>query len=638
MSSPSHGMGMRHLEDGFLLRYLDGELPRRKARQVRQHLEACWQCRVEMASLETTVADCVKYRKNVLGACLPAPPQPWKDLSREFDQIGEFDPIGELDQSDASPAGESLGVRLINLFMPRTLTPPVKWAAGCAALAVAAAIAFYQLRETPSVQAAALLKRAVAVSESRPHMLRRVRITTPTRQITRTIGAGLGTSSGAALPPAVSLPSAVSLPPAAAGEAELAAMFREAKYNFEDPLSAKSFTDWRDGLASKLDAVNTVPDGQSPGKIPANRGTCEIKTTTNDGSLVAATLKLRMTDYEPVEGRFEFRNRDWVEMTELVDQPTPPASRLAGATGGMPRQPGVPPAFIANPAEANRPAGLDPAGIDPAGMNNAGMNQELQVVEALHRVGADLGDPVEISREGRQVLVSGTGIPPNRQAQLHAVLDPLPNVVVRFADPAFPASNPPVQSEPAQTRNAAGPENRQLQARIDERLGGRPQFERFSGQLLDWTDSAMARAYALRRLAQEFPAGAERQMSAADRRLLRGLGREHLAAFAREAARMETTLTPILTALGAAPLKADPKAEAHTATWQAAADPLLTAARRVESLLAAALGATSSDKGSDSDTGWDRVPAQLMSGLAQLKESIEQCQRHLSYDDVRQSK
>jgi hypothetical protein len=619
-------MGMAHLENGDLLRYLDGELPRRKARVVRQHLEACWQCRTELASLETTVADCVEYRKHVLGACFPAPPQPWKDLSREFDRIGEFDPI-DVELAGESPVARLIKAgRLVTFLTLRALKPPVKWAAVCAAIVAVAAIAFYQLRQTPSVQAAALLKRAVAVSESRPHTLRRVRITTPTRQITRVIGVGRGPSN----------------------EAELAAMFREARYNFEDPLSARSYMDWRDHLASKQDSVNTIPSRQSgelpagkvpagelpAGELPLNQGTYEIKTTTDDGSLVAATLKLRMTDYEPLEGRFEFRNRDWVEMTELVDQPTLPASRIAGTTGGTPRQPGVPPAFIANPAEANPPAGLN-----PAGMNHAGLSQELQVVEALHQVGADLGDPVEISREGRQLLVSGTGVPPKLQAQLHAALDTLPNVVVRFADPAFPASNPPVQSEPAPTRDAAGPDNRQLQARIEERLGGRPQFERFSGQLLDWTESAMARAYALRRLAQEFPAEAERQMTAADRRVLHNLGRDHLAVFARETARIETTLTPILTGLGAAPVKAEARA---TAAWQTAADELLTAARRVESLLAAALGVvSSSDKAvvsASSDNARDRVPAQLMSGLVQLTGSIEQCQRLLSYDDVRQSK
>jgi len=579
-------LDMRHLEDGSLLRYLDGELPRRKARQVREHLEACWQCRAELDSLETAVADCVKYRKNVLGACLPAPPEPWKDLSREFDKI------------DASLAGGLLAARLMNVWTLRAFGPPVRWAAVCAALVAVATITFYQLRETPSVQAAALLKRAMVVSESRPHTVRRVRITTARRQITKVVG------TAAALQPAFQSQTA--------GEAEVAAMFREAKYNFGDPLSAKSYANWRDQLAAKQDSVNTVPDHQSP-----EQSAYEIRTTTDDGSLVAATLKLRMTDFEPVEGRFEFRNRDWVEMTELVDQQTLPASTLAGATGGTPRQPGVPPAFISNPAEAS----------DTQAKLPAGMNQELQVVEALHHVGADLGDPVEISREGRQLLVSGTGIPPKRQAQLHAVLDQLPNVVVHFDNPAFPASNPPVPSEPAQTRDAAGPENRQLQARIEERLGGRPQFERFSGQLLDWTDSAMARAYALRRLAQEFPAEAERQMNSADRRALHKLGREHLAAFAKETARIETTLTPILAGLGATPVKA----EAHTSlAWQPASEELLSVARQVESLLAVALGAAPGDG--------DQVPTQLMLDLAQLTASIEQCQRLLSYDDVRQSK
>jgi hypothetical protein len=567
---------MRHLEDGLLLRYLDGELTRRKARQVREHLEACWQCRTELEGLQAAVADCVRYRKNVLGTCLPPPPEPWKDLSRGFDRI------------DSGLAGESLAGRLLRALMP------VKWVAAFAALAVVAGITFRQLRETPSVQAAALLKRAAAVSEIRPHAGRKVRITTRTGQMTRLIGA------------------ATLLKP----EMELKQMFRAARYDWDDPLSAKSYAQWRDHLAAKQDSVNTVEDRQAP-----DRNTYEIKTTTEDGDLVAATLKLRMTDFEPIAGRFEFRNRDWVEMTELVDQQTLPASTIAGATGGMPRQPGMPPAFIAPSSEATPLAGF---------------SAELQVVEALHRVGADLGDPVEIGREGRQVLVSGIGISAQRQEQLHALLDPLPNVVLRFAEPTFPASatfpaSPTtVQTEPAPTHDAAGPEHGQLQARIEERLGGRPQFERFSGQLLDWTDAAMARAYALRRLAQEFGPASERQMSSGDRRALRTLGREHLAAFARESARIEATLRPILTALPTAPAKTE--ARADPVAWQPAAEELLSTARRVEALLAVVLGVAPGDRAADN------APEQLMAALPQLTINIEQCHRLLSYDDVKPGK
>jgi len=245
----------------------------------------------------------------------------------------------------------------------------------------------------------------------------------------------------------------------------------------------------------------------------------------------------------------------------------------------------------------------------------------LQVVAALHQLGADLGDPLEISREGGQVLVSGVGIPPQRQQQIHGLLDRLPHVVVRFDDPAFPAGATPVQSEPA-ARDAAGPEKSTYPARIEERLGGRPQFERFSSSVLDWTDSAMTRGYALRRLAQQFSAAAEDQMTADDRRTLRKLGREHLAAFNKDAQRVANTVKPVLTGVGAG--TAQIEARPVSTTWQAASEDLLTSARRAETLLAVLLGVAPPE--SDSAN----APAQLLVALAQLSSLTEECQRLLA--------
>src|ERR1019366_2855294 len=104
-------------------------------------------------------------------------------------------------------------------------------------------------------------------------------------------------------------------------------LFRSANYNWDDPLSAKAFETWRDQLPAKRDEVAAVEDAQSP-----DRNSYRIQTTTDASELVSATLKLRMTDLEPLEGRFEFRNREWVEMAELTDQPTLPASTVAEAT------------------------------------------------------------------------------------------------------------------------------------------------------------------------------------------------------------------------------------------------------------------------------------------------------------------
>ena len=561
-------LGTPHPEDGQLLRYLDSELPGRKARQIHKHLEACPQCQAELEELRSTAADCVRYRKNVLGSCLPPPPNPWQDLSRGFDRI------------DASLEHESLAARLARaLFPPRTA---LRWAmTGVIAVAVISTL-FYQLRETPSVHAAALLKKAMAAADSRPRHARRIRISTASLQLTRVIGAGQP----------------------AAGTAAIERLFRSANYNWDDPLSARSFETWRDQLPAKRDEVAAMEDPQSP-----DRNSYRIQTTTDASELVSATLKLRMTDFEPLEGRFEFRNRDWVEMTELADQPNEPASTVAGATGGMPRQPGMPPDRVEPLAEPMNPA--------------AGVAEELRVVAALHQVGADLGDPVEIARNSGQIVVSGTGIPAEHQKQIHAALDSMPGVVVRFQEPGA-ADAPPAEAETPALRDSTGSAPPPFQARLEERLGGRPQFERFSSQLLDGSDSLMSRAYALRRLAQQFPPDVERQLSAEDRRKLRDLGREHVAALAKQAGEMDAALSRVLAALGGATGRGEVRLE--TAEWQPASEELLSAARRVETGLAVLLGMAAPNDPAG------HTPSQLLAALAQLRASQEHCQRLLSYD------
>ena len=52
-----------HLSDQDLLLSADGELPARRAAQVRAHLAACWDCRARMAQIEETIADFVRLRR-----------------------------------------------------------------------------------------------------------------------------------------------------------------------------------------------------------------------------------------------------------------------------------------------------------------------------------------------------------------------------------------------------------------------------------------------------------------------------------------------------------------------------------------------------------------------------------------------
>src|SRR5437879_4099638 len=196
-------LSVRHPEDDLLLRHLDGELSGRKSRQVRTHLEACWQCRAEVETLEATIGDCVRYRKNVLAECLPPAPAQWKSLDFEL--------------AEAEVSAQSRVARLARFFSPRQ-NALLGWALSGAAVLALAFVAVNKLGEAPKVEAAALLKKAVAVSEARPHVAKRLRITTRTRSITRVI---YGTKPDGADP-------------------EIAGLFGAAHYDWNDPLSAKA--------------------------------------------------------------------------------------------------------------------------------------------------------------------------------------------------------------------------------------------------------------------------------------------------------------------------------------------------------------------------------------------------------------
>jgi signal transduction histidine kinase len=246
----------------------------------------------------------------------------------------------------------------------------------------------------------------------------------------------------------------------------------------------------------------------------------------------------------------------------------------------------------------------------------------LQVFAALRRVGADLGDPLEIERSGGRVLVSGAGIPQQRQQQIHGVLDALPNVSVRFSEAGatVPVPIPP----PADS--AAGSTPRPAASLLQQKLGGTAQFERFRSTLLDQNDAAMARAFALRRLAQEFPPDAERELTAADLGVLRDLAREHVAVLAAESGSIGATVSPLLGS-SAASAAAGPRAE--PGPWQSAAEEVLRAAHEMETSLAALLGAAPAENAAD-------LPARFAAAMESLRTSLERCRVLLSYDNVGQ--
>jgi hypothetical protein len=539
---------LRHPSDDQLLHFADGELPPSQAGEIRNHLTACWQCRTELEEIERTIGECVRYRKMVFETCLPPPPAPWFDIYRHLDSIDESQRRRHL----AGRALEWLGVALHH---------PRRWVPATVILLLIA-MAIQQFRQAPSVKAAEMLHKAIAAADSQPHMPRRIQIRTHTQRLTRLIG-----SSRALMK---TNPDADSL-------AGFESMFRAAHYSWEDPLSAKSYSDWRDQLPDKHDEVTSEGDRY------------RLRTTTDSGELVEATLKLSSRDLRPVEGTLQFRNRERVEISELPDEPAPDAS--------------VPEVVEAAPTLPSQTSTLKPAADLTAG-------EELQVLAALHRLGADLGDPVEVTRSGGQILVTGTGIAYDRQREIRDELRAMPHVTVRFSESSTEALAPEGRSPGV---ISVTPTTSRLQTELEKQLGGRAAFEQFADHVFEMTDAFMSRAHALHRLAARFPADVEAQMTPPERQLLNGLRREHAEALLRNVVDVQGRMQPLLAGLG------EPTGATQVAmpsgSWQDTTEQLFAEARRAETMLVAMLG--------NGDTQSQELPAQVAASLAQLRDRAE---------------
>lgn len=457
------------------MRFCDGELTAPETAEVRRHLEACWDCRSEVDRLQKTIAECVEYRRTVLREHLPPPPEPWKDIYAQMERI------------DASMAPPALW-RGVWSWLRDVANPRIALPAGAAA---AVLLAFVMFRETPRVQAAELLQRAVLAERSAPAKAKRLKIRTRTGSFTRLLPA--------------------------AGPGPVAALFESARYDWRDPLSARAYGAWSEGLASKSDDV------------AEDRESFRIRTQTDSGELREASMTLRRADLRAVQGTFVFRNREWVELTELDGE----GMNTAGA--GPTAEPHAIP--------ANEPA--LPAVAAPAQPQAASDADELQVWALLHKMQADLGEPVEVSRVEGKVRVSAVGLAVERRREIASELGALNGVEVRFDDPGGVIQSPASDAS-ATLKAGVSP----LAAGLERYLGSRLLAEQLASEALDQTDALMTRAHAIRRLMERFPAPAAATLPTAEAATLSSIERDHLVEISAQGAALQRLLSPALGAMG----------------------------------------------------------------------------------------
>lgn len=317
--------------------------------------------------------------------------------------------------------------------------------------------------------------------------------------------------------------------------ARVRSLFVAAHYSWREPLSARSFQDWRSRLREKRDSVSVIhQQGEKRGY--------RVRTETPANVLRSASLTLRATDLRPTNGTFTFEGEATLEMAEA---PVPVAEE---------------------PAVIEEPPKETPAGPDDT----------LHVLAALNQIGADVGEPIEVSLDPRRrrVVVRAGGVSEERQRQIAQALRPLPRVALELDSPGageVPSRAP--APEPF-TASMPGP----LRKQLEDRLGGAAKLQETTDHVLEASAEALARTHALQVLAEKFPPEVEARLAANDVELLYTLRQRHVLELTRLVGRIRTELNPLLAASNDRPAP-------QPQPWQSGVSALAEAAQQADTLL-----------------------------------------------------
>ncbi len=338
-----------------LLLWQSGELDPAEAARIAEHLRSCLSCQKELAGIESIKERVVNV--NTLAA--------QRSFHAAFEQ-----------------RQRSFWLRA---FAP-LFTPRFGMAAVASVLIVA--LLFVSLTQfTPAARAETLLNHAIDTQEKESGATRFFRVESPSLQC-RFGMEEQGFPVRAAI-----------LQQDQKRCQALTEAFHYAGWEKGDLLSGWSFQRWRKGLHHKRDSIRKLTDA------------VEVTTSTDEGAIHTATLRLRSSDDRPVSGRYEFAadmREETVEVTEYVpERPEAPVTTASAGQKFLPHSTVVQPHFI------------DPLDI-----------AEAQARLALHREGIDQSVLVAVERQSSAVKV--WGVVPSEQArqQIEEALKAYPSVTL----------------------------------------------------------------------------------------------------------------------------------------------------------------------------------------------------------------
>ena len=230
--------------------------------------------------------------------------------------------------------------------------------------------------------------------------------------------------------------------------------------------------------------------------------------------------------------------------------------------------------------------------FSPANLDRA----ELEVFATLHRLQADLGEPVTVTRSSRDVQVGVWRLPAQRQKELDNALKGKPEVHVEFTAGSSPFKDgidakAVVPPSPAKTMTEAplsvGGDSSNSDRRLLLFFGSPEKEQEFTNRTLAISTALLSHLYALKILQGQFPAERERALASQDHARLSGLVQDHAIAIQNNLDALNMQLAP-LNAKFDVILRKSPANQVRT-NWQNASLDALERARSTDRLLRALL-------------------------------------------------
>ncbi len=561
-------------DESELLAYLDAELTPQRQAEIRQQLAADWELRANLAKLERRVEQFVDAT-----ACdqVPDDQLPLDDWWRDFSARLTATP-----QQSAWQARWRLVFtwRLFFTKLSATLRPEFRWrllVGATACLGGVMALAWFIWQAERPVSAQEFLQRTTQAEAANlrrvrePVIYRKIQIkrgdtaesvlweswNDTTRQQYRQ---RVADQQGVRFLRANEASNVAGRP---ALLTELESVFAANHLDPQHPLSAAAFAAWRAQVRPQSETVTRTPDG--------------LKLTTRMAAphalngIIEASLIVR--DWHAVALQFNVQGANEIRRYELSESayeilPLQALTVFADLPPAATFSPTPRPTVSVAPTRI----AAAPSPTIPLPSVAALQESEIAALYALHQLKADLGEQIEVGREGnKQIVVRGLVQSASRKEELLRALSRIafvsPQILtieeaVQQAQRAAPTANETViatnetivsDSQPAAAVNP-------FQQKLTEQFGGRKgmsdmeraevnqQVTQFYNAIEADASAALAEAWALRRLQERFATKTVAEIEEATRLRLAEMQGNHLARLRQRARNLQTRLRPLLIA------------------------------------------------------------------------------------------